>query len=82
MRAAPPGTSPAAEPLMASDCLAMPGAHNRQNLLMAAAAGLAAGLSGSQMEAAFRAFPGVPHRLERPRDHLGHHSFNAHKHTN
>jgi UDP-N-acetylmuramoylalanine--D-glutamate ligase len=82
MRAAPPGTSPAAEPLMASDCLAMPGAHNRQNLLMAAAAGLAAGLSGSQMEAAFRAFPGVPHRLERIRDHQGIHYFNDSKATN
>ena len=67
---------------MAADCLAMPGAHNRQNLLMAAAAGLAAGLSGLQMEEAFRAFPGVPHRLERIRDQRGVLYFNDSKATN
>lgn len=82
MRATKPGSSPASEPLMAVDCLAMPGAHNRQNLLMAAAAGLAAGLSGRQMEEAFRAFPGVPHRLERIRNLQGIHYFNDSKATN
>ncbi len=78
MQASPSGSTP----LMAADCLAMPGAHNRQNLLLAAAAGLAAGLSGPQMEAAFRAFPGVPHRLERLRDHNGVTYYNDSKATN
>ncbi len=82
MHAIQPGAGTAGEPLMAGDCLAMPGAHNRQNLLMAAAAGLAAGLSGSQMEEAFRAFPGVPHRLERIRDQQGIRYFNDSKATN
>ncbi|MEX0589342.1 MAG: UDP-N-acetylmuramoyl-L-alanine--D-glutamate ligase [Cyanobium sp.] len=72
-----PGTA-----LMPADCLAMPGEHNRQNLLLAAAAGLAAGLSGAQMEAAFRAFPGVPHRLERLREALGITYYNDSKATN
>ncbi|MEY3758342.1 MAG: UDP-N-acetylmuramoylalanine--D-glutamate ligase [Cyanobacteriota bacterium] len=68
--------------LMAADALAMPGAHNRQNMLMAAAAGLQAGLSGSQMEQAFRNFGGVPHRLERIREHQGITYFNDSKATN
>ena len=52
-------------PLFPADSLAMPGAHNRQNLVMATAVGLQLGLEPAVMEAAFRAFPGVPHRLER-----------------
>jgi len=55
-------------PLFAADCLAMPGAHNRQNLAMATAVGLQLGLAPAVMEAAFRSFPGVPHRLERIRE--------------
>ncbi len=50
--------------LMAADALQMPGSHNRQNMLLAVAAGLEAGLDGPTMEAALRQFPGVPHRLE------------------
>jgi UDP-N-acetylmuramoylalanine--D-glutamate ligase len=65
--------------LMDANCLAMPGNHNRQNMLMAA---LQAGLSGPVMEQAFRAFPGVPHRLERIREHGGIHWFNDSKATN
>ncbi len=75
-----PGTEPV--DLMAADCLAMPGEHNRQNLLLAAAAGLQAGLSGSGMERAFRSFPGVPHRLERIRQTGAIHWFNDSKATN
>jgi UDP-N-acetylmuramoylalanine--D-glutamate ligase len=77
-------TAAAADPinLMDAHCLAMPGSHNRQNLLMAAAAGLQAGLSGPQMEAAFQRFPGVPHRLERIRQHAGIRWFNDSKATN
>ncbi len=76
--------APGAEPvnLMAADCLAMPGEHNRQNLLLAAAAGLQAGLSGSVMEQAFRSFPGVPHRLERIRQTGAIQWFNDSKATN
>ncbi|MEB3185355.1 MAG: UDP-N-acetylmuramoyl-L-alanine--D-glutamate ligase [Cyanobacteriota bacterium] len=77
-----PGSGGAPINLMDASCLAMPGIHNRQNLLMAAAAGLQAGLGGSQMEAAFRAFPGVPHRLERIRTHGGIDWFNDSKATN
>ncbi len=54
-------------PLFAEDCLAMPGAHNRQNMLLATAVGLHAGLTPEQMEAALLCFGGVPHRLERLR---------------
>ncbi len=69
-------------PLFAADCLAMPGAHNRQNLLMATAVGLHAGLSPTTMEAAFRSFPGVPHRLEHIRDLEGISFYNDSKATN
>ncbi len=57
----------AAGPLLRADSLAMPGLHNRQNLLLAVAVGLQAGLAPEVMEAAFGQFPGVPHRLERLR---------------
>ncbi|CAK6694262.1 UDP-N-acetylmuramoyl-L-alanine--D-glutamate ligase [Synechococcus sp. CBW1107] len=69
-------------PLLAATALAMPGAHNRQNMLMAVAVGLEAGLSGSQMQAALQAFPGVPHRLERIRELDGVAWFNDSKATN
>ncbi|MBU6251362.1 MAG: UDP-N-acetylmuramoyl-L-alanine--D-glutamate ligase [Cyanobacteria bacterium REEB417] len=68
--------------LMAADCLAMPGVHNRQNMLMAVAAGLGAGLSGAEMERALASFPGVPHRLERLRQLRGVTYFNDSKATN
>ena len=55
-------------PLFAADCLAMPGAHNLQNLALATAVGLQLGLSPAAMATAFRSFPGVPHRLERIRE--------------
>jgi len=72
----------AAGPLLRADSLAMPGAHNRQNLLMAVAVGLEVGLTPSVMEAAFRSFPGVPHRLERIREHGGITWVNDSKATN
>ena len=68
--------------LMAADCLAMPGDHNLQNLLLATAAGLEAGLSGAQIEAACRCFRGVPHRLELIREREGISWFNDSKATN
>ncbi|MFM7676740.1 MAG: UDP-N-acetylmuramoyl-L-alanine--D-glutamate ligase [Synechococcus sp.] len=65
-----------------ADCLAMPGAHNRQNLLLAAAVGQELGLEPAVMEAAFRRFPGVPHRLERVRERSGVTYYNDSKATN
>ena len=72
----------AAGPLLRADCLAMPGVHNRQNLLLATAVGLRAGLAPEAMEAAFRRFPGVPHRLERLRELEGVTWINDSKATN
>ena len=69
-------------PLLDAQALAMPGAHNRQNLLLAAAVGQELGLAGAAMEAAFRAFPGVPHRLEQIRELEGVRWFNDSKATN
>jgi len=69
-------------PLFPAAALAMPGDHNRQNLLMATAAALAAGLTPVVIEAACRSFPGVPHRLERIREHGGITWFNDSKATN
>jgi UDP-N-acetylmuramoylalanine--D-glutamate ligase len=70
------------ENLMAADCLAMPGAHNRQNMLMAVAAGLEAGLSPQQLEQGLASFPGVPHRLERLEPKAGVTYYNDSKATN
>ncbi len=47
-----------------ADALPMAGQHNLQNMLLATAAALEAGLSPACIEAALRCFPGVPHRLE------------------
>jgi UDP-N-acetylmuramoylalanine--D-glutamate ligase len=68
--------------LMAADCLTMPGAHNRQNLLLATAVGLHAGLEPAVIERAMRSFPGVPHRLERVREVNGAVWYNDSKATN
>lgn len=69
-------------PLFPAEALAMPGAHNRQNMLLAAAVGLELGLAPEQMEQAFRSFPGVPHRLEFIRELDGISYFNDSKATN
>ncbi|MFN9629292.1 MAG: UDP-N-acetylmuramoyl-L-alanine--D-glutamate ligase [Cyanobacteriota bacterium] len=69
-------------PLLRADSLAMPGQHNRQNLVMATAVGLRAGLAPSAMEDAFQRFPGVPHRLERLGERRGITWFNDSKATN
>ncbi len=68
--------------LFPAECLAMPGSHNRQNLLLATAVAVQAGLDPAGMEAAFRCFPGVPHRLERIRERQGISWFNDSKATN
>ena len=48
--------------LFPAEALAMPGAHNRQNLLLVTAAARQIGLSPASIEAGLRSFPGVPHR--------------------
>ena len=69
-------------PLFPCDALAMPGAHNRQNLALATAVALECGLSAAQIEAGCRSFPGVPHRLERIRELSGITYYNDSKATN
>ena len=68
--------------LFRADALAMPGAHNRQNLLLVTAAARRIGLSPTAIEAGLRSFPGVPHRLE-PLGYIGGSQvFNDSKATN
>ena len=69
-------------PLFPCDALAMPGAHNRQNLALATAVALECGLTPTQIEAGCRSFPGVPHRLERIRELSGITYYNDSKATN
>ncbi|HCA61153.1 MAG TPA: UDP-N-acetylmuramoyl-L-alanine--D-glutamate ligase, partial [Synechococcales bacterium UBA8647] len=69
-------------PLFPCAALAMPGAHNRQNLALATAVALECGLSPAQIEAGCRSFPGVPHRLERIRELSGITYYNDSKATN
>lgn len=52
-------------PLIATDQIALPGAHNRQNAMAAAAACLARGLDCDAVAEGLASFPGVAHRLER-----------------
>ena len=52
------------DPLIAVEEIALPGAHNRQNAMAAAAACLARGISSDAVAAGLRDFPGVAHRLE------------------
>ena len=53
------------EPLLRADELRLPGAHNVENAMAAAAAALALGLSREDVADGLRSFEGVPHRLER-----------------
>jgi UDP-N-acetylmuramoylalanine--D-glutamate ligase len=53
------------EPLLAVDEIALPGAHNRQNAMAAAAVCLARGIAPDAVAAGLRTFAGVAHRLER-----------------
>ena len=51
-------------PLVPTEELALPGAHNRQNAMAAAAACLARGLRPDAVADGLKDFPGVAHRLE------------------
>ena len=53
------------EPLIAVDRIALPGVHNRQNAMAAAAVCLARGIDAGAVRAGLESFAGVPHRLER-----------------
>ncbi|EAQ76133.1 MULTISPECIES: UDP-N-acetylmuramoyl-L-alanine--D-glutamate ligase [unclassified Synechococcus] len=72
----------ASGPLFSAAALALPGAHNRQNMVLAAATALKLGLEPAVIEAALRSFPGVPHRLEQIRLLDGVRWFNDSKATN
>ena len=60
----------------------MPGAHNRQNLLLAVAAAKLAGIAKGAIAEAIATFPGVPHRLEFICTHQGVDFINDSKATN
>jgi UDP-N-acetylmuramoylalanine--D-glutamate ligase len=68
--------------LFPADALAMPGAHNQQNMLLVTAAALEAGLVATTIESALRSFEGVPHRLESLGTVQGLPVFNDSKATN
>ena len=68
--------------LFSADALAMPGAHNRQNMLLVTAAALEAGLQPETIDSALRCFEGVPHRLESLGTVQGIPVFNDSKATN
>jgi UDP-N-acetylmuramoylalanine--D-glutamate ligase len=53
------------EPLMHAAELSLPGPHNADNAMAAAAAALAMGIEREAVREGLRTFPGVPHRLER-----------------
>lgn len=50
--------------ILRADTLKMVGSHNAQNLLMATATALRAGIDPQLIDRAVQDFPGVPHRLE------------------
>jgi UDP-N-acetylmuramoylalanine--D-glutamate ligase len=52
------------EPLLRVSELQVPGDHNVENAMAAAAAALAMGLTREAVREGLRSFPGVPHRLE------------------
>jgi UDP-N-acetylmuramoylalanine--D-glutamate ligase len=52
------------EPLLPATELSLPGAHNRENAMAAAAVCLARGIAPDAVRAGLRTFPGVAHRLE------------------
>ncbi len=52
------------EPLLALDEISLPGAHNRENAMAAAAAALARGLDRDAVARGLKSFRGVAHRLE------------------
>ncbi len=70
------------ERLFRANALALPGDHNRQNMLLATAAARRAGLKATAIESGLRSFSGVPHRLEPLGPLHGLNVFNDSKATN
>ncbi|HWF72281.1 MAG TPA: UDP-N-acetylmuramoyl-L-alanine--D-glutamate ligase [Solirubrobacteraceae bacterium] len=70
------------EPLLAEQEVALPGAHNRDNAMAAAAVCLARGVSADAVRAGLRTFSGVAHRLESVARHDGVDFVNDSKATN
>ena len=70
------------EAIVQADTLAMVGAHNQQNLLMAVLAARLAGIEKAAIQQAIAAFPGVAHRLELIRTWQGVRFINDSKATN
>jgi UDP-N-acetylmuramoylalanine--D-glutamate ligase len=70
------------EPLLAADEIRLPGAHNVNNAMAAAAVCLARGVDMTAVRDGLRTFAGVPHRLERVDDQDGVSYVNDSKATN
>jgi UDP-N-acetylmuramoylalanine--D-glutamate ligase len=70
------------EPLLATDEIRLPGAHNVNNAMAAAAVSLARGVDAAAVRDGLRTFAGVPHRLEQVADHDGVIYVNDSKATN
>jgi UDP-N-acetylmuramoylalanine--D-glutamate ligase len=69
-------------PLIAADELSLPGPHNRENAMAAAAITLARGVDPDAVRAGLRSFRGVAHRLELVRERDGVAYVNDSKATN
>jgi UDP-N-acetylmuramoylalanine--D-glutamate ligase len=72
----------AEEPLLAIEEIGLPGTHNRENAMAAAAVCLARGLPADAVRAGLRSFGGVAHRLETVARHGGVDFVNDSKATN
>ena len=70
------------QPLLAAEEIALPGEHNRQNAMAAAAVCLARGLDTAAVRDGLRTFAGVAHRLELVRIQSGVSFVNDSKATN
>ncbi len=70
------------QPLLAVDELPLPGEHNRQNAMAAAAACLVRGIAPDAVAEGLRSFAGVAHRLERVAERDGVSYVNDSKATN
>jgi UDP-N-acetylmuramoylalanine--D-glutamate ligase len=70
------------EALLEASALPMPGPHNVDNAMAAAAVALEMGIGRDDVAAALESFPGVPHRLERVRSLDGVTYVNDSKATN